>query len=40
MSLLKEEKEKEAIRKKRNQIRIITWLVVAVALVLVWYFTN
>jgi hypothetical protein len=40
MPLMKDVKEEAEIRKKRNLIRIITWIIVAIALVLVWYFTN
>lgn len=40
MPLLKDVKEQEEIRKKQNLIRIITWVIVAVILVLVWYFTK
>ncbi|WP_261384281.1 hypothetical protein [Planococcus sp. CPCC 101016] len=40
MPLLKDVKEQEEIRKKQNLIRIITWVIVAVVLVLVWYFTR
>lgn len=37
MPLLKEVKEEEEIRKKRNLVRVITWVAVAVALVIIWY---
>lgn len=40
MPLLKDVKETEEIRKKKNLIRIMTWVIVAVVLVLVWYFTK
>lgn len=40
MSLYKEAKEQKEIQKKKNRIRIATWLIVAVALILVWYFTK
>lgn len=40
MPLLKDVKEQEEIRKKKNLIRIVTWAIVAVALLLVWYFTQ
>ncbi|WP_268951328.1 hypothetical protein [Planococcus soli] len=40
MPLLKDVKETEEIRKKKNLIRIMTWVIVAIALVLVWYFTK
>ncbi|MDQ0427509.1 flagellar biogenesis protein FliO [Planomicrobium stackebrandtii] len=40
MPLLKDVKETEEIRKKKNLIRIMTWIIVAIALVLVWYFTK
>ncbi len=40
MPLLKDVKEQEEIRKKQNLIRIITWVIVAIVLVLVWYFTR
>ena len=40
MPLLKDVKEQQEIRKKQNLIRIITWIIVAVVLVLVWYFTR
>lgn len=40
MPLLKDVKEQEEIRKKKNLIRIMTWVLVAVALLLVWYFTQ
>ncbi|WP_255548226.1 hypothetical protein [Planococcus beijingensis] len=40
MPLLKDVKEQEEIRKKQNPIRIITWVIVAIVLVLVWYFTK
>ena len=40
MPLLKDVKEQEEIRKKQNLIRIMTWVIVAVVLVLVWYFTK
>jgi uncharacterized membrane protein YidH (DUF202 family) len=40
MSFYKEAKEQEAIRKKKNRIRIATWIIVAIALVLVWFFTK
>ncbi|MDN3426377.1 hypothetical protein QL992_02530 [Microbacterium sp. APC 3898] len=40
MPLLKDVKEQEEIRKKQNLIRIITWVIVAIVLVLVWYFTK
>lgn len=37
MPLLKEVKVEEEIRKKRNLVRVITWVAVAVALVIIWY---
>lgn len=37
MPLLKEVKEEEEIQKKRNLVRVITWVAVAVALVIIWY---
>ncbi|ETP70019.1 hypothetical protein FK545_18985 [Planococcus glaciei] len=40
MPLMKDVKEEAEIRKKRNLIRIITWVIVAIVLVLVWYFTK
>ena len=40
MPLLKDVKEQEEIRKKQNLIRILTWVIVAIVLVLVWYFTR
>lgn len=40
MPLMKDVKEEAEIRKKRNLIRMITWTIVAIVLVLVWYFTN
>lgn len=40
MPLLKDVKEQEEIRKKQNLIRIITWVIVAIVLVLAWYFTK
>jgi 2-phospho-L-lactate guanylyltransferase (CobY/MobA/RfbA family) len=40
MSLMKDVKEEAEIRKKRNQIRMATWVIVAIVLVLVWYFTK
>lgn len=40
MPLLKDVKEQDEIRKKKNLIRVMTWVIVAIALVLVWYFTN
>ena len=40
MPLLKDVKEQEEIRKKQNLIRIMTWVIVAIVLVLVWYFTK
>lgn len=40
MPLLKEVKEQEEIRKKQNLIRIMTWVIVAIVLVLVWYSTG
>ncbi|MDN7243997.1 hypothetical protein ACSFXN_10240 [Planococcus sp. 1R117A] len=40
MSLMKDVKEEAEIRKKRNRIRIATWVIVAIVLVLVWYFTK
>ncbi|WKA49544.1 hypothetical protein QWY22_11585 [Planococcus liqunii] len=40
MPLMKDVKEEAEIRKKRNLIRIITWVIVAVVLALVWYFTK
>ncbi|PSL41919.1 hypothetical protein B0H99_101165 [Planomicrobium soli] len=40
MSFYKEAKEQEELRKKKNQIRIATWIIVAIALVLVWYLTK
>ncbi|WP_279576954.1 hypothetical protein [Planococcus ruber] len=40
MSFMKDVKEEAEIRKKRNQIRIATWVIVAIVLALVWYFTK
>ncbi|WP_394121710.1 hypothetical protein [Planococcus donghaensis] len=40
MPLMKDVKEQEEVRKKQNLIRIITWIIVAIVLVLVWYFTR
>ncbi|MCP2036297.1 putative nucleic acid-binding Zn ribbon protein [Planomicrobium sp. HSC-17F08] len=40
MPLMKDVKEEAEIRKRRNLIRIITWVIVAIVLVLVWYFTK
>ncbi len=40
MPLLKDVKEQEEIRKKRNFVRILTWVIVAIALVLIWFFTK
>ena len=40
MSFYKEAKEQGEIRKKRNRIRVATWVIVAFALVLAWYFTK
>lgn len=40
MSFYKEAKEQEEIRKKKNRIRIATWIIIAIALVSVWYFTK
>lgn len=40
MPLMKDVKEQEEIRKKKNLIRIITWVIVAIVLLLVWYFTR
>ncbi|WP_285228664.1 hypothetical protein [Planococcus sp. ISL-110] len=40
MPLLKDVKEQEEIRKKKNLIRIMTWGIVAIALVLAWFFTK
>lgn len=37
MPFLKDVKEEEEIRKKRNMIRIITWIAIAIALFLIWY---
>lgn len=40
MPLMKDVKGQEEIRKKKNRIRIVTWVIVAIVLVLVWYFTR
>lgn len=40
MPLMKDVKEQEEIRKKQNLIRILTWVIVAIVLVLVWFFTK
>ncbi|MGI2327005.1 hypothetical protein [Planococcus sp. YIM B11945] len=40
MAFMKEAKEKEEVRKKRNRIRLITWIVAALILFAVWYFTK
>lgn len=40
MSLMRDVKEEAEIRKKRNRIRIATWIIVAIALAAVWYFTK
>lgn len=40
MPLLKDVKEQDEIRKKKNLIRIMTWVIVGIVLVLVWYFTK
>lgn len=40
MPLMKDVKGQEEIRKKKNLIRIVTWVIVAIVLVLVWYFTR
>lgn len=37
MPLLKDVKEEEEIRRKRNIIRIITWISIAVVLFILWY---
>jgi len=40
MPLMKDVKEEAEIRRKRNLIRIITWVIVAIVLALVWYLTK
>lgn len=40
MPLMKDVKGQEEIRKKKNLIRVVTWVIVAIVLVLVWYFTR
>ncbi|WP_263298518.1 hypothetical protein [Planococcus sp. 4-30] len=40
MPFMKDVKEQEEIRKKQNLIRILTWVIVAIVLVVVWYFTR
>ncbi|MGE6370483.1 hypothetical protein ACQKDD_11930 [Planococcus kocurii] len=40
MPLLKDVKEQGEIRKKQNLIRVMTWVFIAIALVLIWYFTS
>lgn len=37
MPMLKEVKEQEEIRRKRNIIRVITWISIAVVLFILWY---
>ncbi|GEM_PF-3852178 len=37
MPLLKDVKEQEELRKKRNLVRIITWVSIAVVLFILWY---
>lgn len=37
MPLLKEVKEQQEIRRKRNLIRIITWISIAIVLFILWY---
>lgn len=37
MPLLKDVKEQEELRKKRNLVRIITWISIAVVLFVLWY---
>ncbi|RLJ89931.1 hypothetical protein DFR62_0072 [Planococcus citreus] len=37
MPLLKDVKEQEELRKKRNLVRIITWISIAVVLFILWY---
>lgn len=40
MPLGKEAKEQDEIRKKKNRIRVVTWVIVALALFLYWYFAK
>lgn len=37
MPLLKDVKEQQELRKKRNLVRIITWISIAVVLFILWY---
>lgn len=37
MPLLKDVKEQEELRKKRNLVRIITWISITVVLFILWY---
>lgn len=37
MPLLKDVKEQEELRKKRNLVRIITWISISVVLFILWY---
>lgn len=37
MPFLKDVKEQEEIRKKRNLVRIITWIAIAIVLFILWY---
>lgn len=40
MSMLKEVKQQEEIQKKRHKIRIATWVITGIILVLIWYFAK
>ncbi len=37
MPLLKDVKEQQELRKKRNLVRVITWISIAVVLFILWY---
>lgn len=37
MPLLKDVKEQEELRKKRNLVRVLTWISIAVVLFILWY---
>lgn len=40
MPLLKEVTDPQEVRKKRNPLRIVTWALAAVILIVIWFFTN
>lgn len=40
MSLMKDVKEEKEVRIKRTKIRIATWSIIAVVLIIVWFVTK